>query len=405
MAQDRSKTIILIALGALLLIALCVVAIVVGRLFMQPAGESVNEPNLIYTAAAQTVQAQLTQSSGGEAPVIVATETAPVVVLPTGTQAAVNTSTAVPTGTPLPTSTQLPPTATEVLVPCDRAIFVKDISYPDNTEVAIGSTFVKTWQISNNGSCTWTSGYDLVFYSGDAMSGPASSQLTTGTVPPGSSIDISVTLKAPDTAGTYRGDWKLRNAAGAVFGIGDKGEKTFWVQIKAVTPVTPTPTMTVGFDFISQGPNASWRNATETLAWGDPGADDNGVAAEVLNRKFEDGKTYPRSLATFPEKVTDGLIRGEYPAYSVKAGDHFRATLGLKDGCEVGKVRYSFSYMSGNTEVVLAEWVEKCDDKVTQVDIDLSALQGQSIKFVLTVRTEGSYAQDYAHWASPRIER
>ena len=237
------------------------------------------------------------------------------------------------------------------------------------------------------------------------MSGPASSQLTTGTVSPGSSIDVSVTLKAPDTAGTYRGDWKLRNSAGALFGIGDYAEKSFWVQIKAIVPVTPTPTVTVGFDFITQGPNAAWKNATQNLAWGDPGDDTKGVAAEVLNRKLEDGKLLPRLLATFPERITDGLIRGVYPAYTVKSGDHFRTVLGLKDGCEVGRVRYIFSYLSGNSEVVLGEWVEKCDEKVTLVDIDLSAQQGQSLQFVLTVKTEGSPSQDYAHWASPRIER
>jgi len=407
MSQDRSRTVIFIALGALFLIALCVVIFVVGRLFMQPAGVTVQDPNLIYTAAAQTVQAQLTQSSGegGIPPVTVPTQTTAPVVLPTNTQAALPTNTAVPTNTPLPTNTSVPPTATAIPIPCDRAYFVKDITYPDNTEVPVGTTFVKTWRITNNGSCTWTSGYSVVFYSGDAMSGPASSQLTTGTITPGSSIDISITLKAPDTAGTYRGDWMLRNSAGALFGIGDRGEKSFWVQIKAIVPVTPTPTVTVGFDFISQGSNAAWRNATQNLPWGDPGDDEKGVAAEVLNRKLEDGKLYPRLLATFPEKITDGMIRGVYPLYTVKSGDHFRTVLGLKEGCDVGKVRYIFSYMSGVTETVLGEWVETCNEKVTVVDIDLSPMQGQSLQFVLTVRTEGSPSQDHAHWGSPRIER
>ena len=34
---------------------------------------------------------------------------------------------------------------------------------PDNTEIAAGTTFVKTWRLKNNGSCTWTSGYSRVF--------------------------------------------------------------------------------------------------------------------------------------------------------------------------------------------------------------------------------------------------
>lgn len=237
------------------------------------------------------------------------------------------------------------------------------------------------------------------------MSGPASSQLTSGTVPPGSTIDVSVTLKAPDATGTYRGDWKLRNASGSLFGIGDNANTSFWVKIKAVVPVTPTPTISVGLDFISQGQNAIWSNNTQLLSWGDQDDDSIGVAAEALNRTLDDGRLYPRTLATFPEKITDGLIRGVYAPYMVRSGDHFRTALGLKDGCDVGKVRYVLSYMGIGGEVILADWVERCDDKVTNVDIDLSALKGQLVQFVLTVKAEGSPSQDYSYWVSPRIER
>jgi hypothetical protein len=390
--------VIFIVLAALFVVALCVVAAIVGRLFLQPGPEATQDPDLIYTAAAQTVEAELTQTSGGGSVDTAPTATV-MVLLPTATVAVQPTSTAVPTNTPPATAVPPPPTATVQAIPCDRATFVKDVTYPDNTEVAVGTTFVKTWRLKNSGSCTWTSGYSVVFVGGDAMNGPASAQLTTGTVPPGGTIDVSVTLKAPDTAGTYRGDWKLRNSAGALFGIGEYAEKSFWVQIKAVVPITVT------YDFITQGPNAQWGNAKTILPWGDPGDDNLGVAAESLNRKLEDGKTYSRTLATFPQKITDGMIRGVYPAYTVKGGDHFRATIGLKDGCDVGKVRYSFGYISGGVEAVLKEWVEKCDDMVATVDIDLASLKDQTIQFYLKVTTEGDPNQDYAFWASPRIER
>lgn len=426
MSQNFGRTVVYIILAGIALLALFVVGIFVGRLFLQPVPEVTQETGMLKTAVVQTYEAQLTQTSRETSGQVIPTQTsAP--VLPTATAIIPPTDTAVPTVTPLPptatlvpptatlvpptatplppTSTPIPPTATPIPVLCDRALFVKDITYPDNTEVLVGSTFVKTWRLQNNGSCTWTSGYTLVFVSGDAMSGPASMQITTGTVPPGGKIDISVTLKAPNQAGTYRGEWKLRNAAGAVFGIGEFAEKSFWVQIKAFVPVTPTPTMTVAYDFIKQGPNAVWKNGTETLDWGDPGEDTQGVAAEATNRTLDNGKTYPRLLATFPEQITDGLIRGVYPTYTVKTGDHFRAILGMKDGCEVGKVRFIFSGKSGDTEVVRGEWIETCDGKVTLVDIDLTALAGQSIQFILIVKTEGSPNQDYAYWVSPRIER
>jgi hypothetical protein len=56
------------------------------------------------------------------------------------------------------------------------------------------------------------------------MSGPATQALT-GNINPGQTMDISVNLKAPASAGNYRGYWKLRNAAGVLFA-------TFYVDIK-----------------------------------------------------------------------------------------------------------------------------------------------------------------------------
>jgi len=56
------------------------------------------------------------------------------------------------------------------------------------------------------------------------MDGPANQALS-GTVNPGQTVDISINLKAPAANGTYRGYWKLRNAAGVTFA-------TFYVDVK-----------------------------------------------------------------------------------------------------------------------------------------------------------------------------
>jgi formylglycine-generating enzyme required for sulfatase activity len=143
-----------------------------------------------------------------------------------------------PTNTPIPSQASLsnatPTPSTDGSTLCDRAAFVTDITIPDNTEIPAGTPFVKTWRLRNTGTCTWTSSYAMIFYSGDAMSGPAATQFTTGTVPPGATIDVSVTLIAPTTPGTYRGEWRLRNAAGATFGIGPLADQSFWLQIRSV---------------------------------------------------------------------------------------------------------------------------------------------------------------------------
>lgn len=157
----------------------------------------------------------------------------------------------VPTFTPTVTGT--PPTSTPTLpvpatVPpsyCDRVQFISDVTVPDGTTFGPGVAFTKTWRLKNVGSCTWTSAYQLVFYSGEKMSGPDSLAFPQS-VFPGQTVDITVNLVSPNTAGTYRGYWMFRNANGALFGIGSQANKPWWVEIKVSgsSAVTATPSNT-----------------------------------------------------------------------------------------------------------------------------------------------------------------
>jgi len=365
-------------------------------------------PDLAYTQAAQTVAAQLTKLAVGT-PVSFITSTSPV-SLASPTFPLPPTNTLIPSPTPLPSATPVPPTPTDIPIPCDRAGFVEDITIPDNTEIPGGTTFVKTWRLRNTGSCTWTTSYTVVFYSGDAMSGPSSSALSSS-VAPGATIDISVSLVAPTTVGTYRGEWRLRNTGGTTFGIGSGANQSFWVQIRSVSPrtptptVTPTPSFTLGFDFIARGPDAQWRNATATLAWGDPPDDSQGVAVSIENIRMEDDRTYSRLLATYPQRITDGMISGLFPSYTIQANDHLRATIGLRDNCDQGRVRFLIRYQESNTSIDVGNWIEQCNGALTSIDINLAALAGHTVQFELVVLTDGSPDNDIALWISPRIER
>ena len=400
MLTKRIRPVIFLA-GILLLLTACN--------FPGASAQPTIGPEVIYTAAAQTLIAQQTQASAGTpiviasptSEVIVATPTSPMIVLPTNTPYP-------PTNTPLPTNTPIPPTATPIPIPCDRGQFVSDVSVPDNTEIGAGTTFVKTWRLKNNGSCTWTSGYAMVFYNGDAMSGPASAPITNGTIPPGSTIDISVTLIAPTTPGTYRGNWRLRNSGGALFGIGADADQSFYVQIKSVTPTptpSPTPAYTLSFDFIARGPDATWRNATTNLPWGDPPEDSQGVAVNIANVKLEDAKTYPSLLATYPQHITDGMILGLYPAYTIQTNDHLRTRIGFRANCGTSGVKYQIRYIEGQSEVTVGEWLKNCDGTLTSLDVNLSALVGHTVQFELVVIAIGSPDAYSSLWVTPRIER
>ncbi len=400
MFAKKTRPLLLFA-GLMLLLSACN--------FPGSATEETEDPDMIYTAAAQTLattlRAQATSIAQGTQVILPSSTLAVQLVTVTPAQPS---STLPPTNTPIPTSTPIPPTATPTPIPCDRGSFVKDITVPDNTEIAAGSTFVKTWQLKNNGTCTWTSGYTIYFYNGDAMSGPATAQLTNGTVPPGNTVDVSVTLIAPATPGTYKGNWRLRNAGGTSFGIGEHADQSFWVQIKSVSP-TPTPLPTssyaLSYDFIAKGPNAAWRNSTTNLPWGDPDDDTPGVVVNVANVKMEDGVTYSSLLATYPQKITDGIILGLYPAYTIQTNDHLRTKIGLRDSCSSGSVKFQIRYIEGSTEVTVGEWIENCEGALSSIDVNLSGLVGHNVQFELVVLANGAWSNDYALWVAPRIER
>ncbi len=136
-----------------------------------------------------------------------------------------------PTDSSEPTPTTESPTDTPEPTGCTNfASFVSDVTYPDDTEVDADSSFTKTWRLRNDGTCTWTSSYALVFSHGDRMDGLVESALL-GTVPPGSTVDISSGMTAPADTGTYQGFWKLRSSDGVLFGIGTDGSVAFWVKI------------------------------------------------------------------------------------------------------------------------------------------------------------------------------
>jgi hypothetical protein len=150
--------------------------------------------------------------------------------------------TALPTVTPtvfVPSVTYTP-SQTSTSVPCNWAQFISDVTIPDNWETTPSDHFIKTWRLKNVGSCTWTSGYSLVFDHGDQMGAPASQVLTADTVAPGGTIDVSVNLISPNVAGTYQGFFKLRASDSSVFGIGTDANTAFWVKIK-VNIVLPPP--------------------------------------------------------------------------------------------------------------------------------------------------------------------
>ncbi|MBN2149315.1 MAG: hypothetical protein JW726_18145 [Anaerolineales bacterium] len=201
------------------------------------------DPNAVYTAAAQTADARLTE--------IAQTTPSPTPETPTATPDAAQTVSAQTAEALLTQVAQLsetpassPTTTTApVVLAAERAEFVLDVTIPDGTDLEPGASFEKTWRLKNGGTSTWTTDYKLTFISGDQM-GTLTSVSLPNAVAPGETVDISVDLVAPTAAGRYRGYWKMANSTGQLF------ESSIYVEIDVVgeggTDATPTPSPTGG---------------------------------------------------------------------------------------------------------------------------------------------------------------
>jgi hypothetical protein len=170
------------------------------------------------------------------------------------------------TYTPSPQATVAYATSTPMRVTsyCDLASFGTDVTIPDGTTITPGGTFTKTWRLTNAGTCTWTTSYQLVYVSEDAM-GTVKSVSLSKSVAPGGSVDISVSMTAPTILKEYTGYWMLQNSAGARFGVGTDGSDPIYVNIKvAGGTLTFTPTGTLKTPTSTLTPT---RTVTATLAY------------------------------------------------------------------------------------------------------------------------------------------
>lgn len=307
--------------------------------------------------------------------------------------------------TPPPTVTGTPPTATVTTTPlpntptpippssCDKVQFVADVNFPDGTVVQPGAQFTKTWRLKNVGSCAWTTSYELVYSSGEKM-GAASSAKFPKNVAVGETVDISINMTAPTSAGSYRGYWMFKNANGALFGIGAHANKPWWVDIKVtggptVTPggptatpsKTPEPAADTAYDFAANACAASWHSGAGPEALPCPGTDGDvkGFVLKVSNPKLENGTTDTRSgIITFPQKIQDGYIQGIYPAFKVQSGDRFQSTINCKPDAASCYVVFRLDYQTGSDPIKTfwGPFLERNEGGFFNVDVDLTPLAG-----------------------------
>jgi hypothetical protein len=171
------------------------------------------------------------------------------------------------------------------------------------------------------------------------------------------------------------------------------------------TPVTPaTPIAGTSYDFAANVCAAKWYSGSGELPCPGTNGDAKGFVLITSPSKLENGTTDNRSgLITFPQNINNGYIQGIYPVYKVKAGDKFRATVNCESGATSCFVVFRLDYSLDGSSSVQTFWafVEKYEGGVYSADIDLGALTGKDVKFILTVLSSGSPVGDRALWVGP----
>lgn len=265
------------------------------------------DPNLVYTAAAETAQVRLTENARITPTQPPATPT----LEPTATLAPTSTVEQVEAtveATPLPTTAAQPASG-------DNAVYVQDVTIPDGSVIGAGESFVKTWKIMNSGTTTWTTAYSLVHVSDNRMGAESSVPLTVQ-VPPNQNVDISVNMVAPSSNGSYKGFWRMRNAAGQLFG------DAIYVDIRVGSGTANTPAPTAAGPTATSAPSSSVTASNLSVTVENPTttaacpysyrveANFNLSAPGAVTYKWEAGSDTPGFTFTLPDAQTTNFATG-----------------------------------------------------------------------------------------------
>jgi len=357
-------------------------------------------PEAIYTDAARTMAAELTLAAGSTA-VARLTEIAsppqPTIPLPT-----ISLPTAVPPPTEAPRPTFLPsPSATPTeSLPCDAASYEGDASYQNYTSRLPGERFVQSWRIRNEGSCTWTPAYSLAFAGGDTLGGATLVSLPAA-VPPGGHVEVGIEMTAPSAAGRYQGYWVLRTPANFTVEVVPAPLGALWAQIE----VQSLPPVRGEYDFASSYCTALWLSNVQAL--GCPGFNDStsGSVIVLQDPHLESRKENEPALWLRPGEGRNGWISGEYPEWLVRPGDRFISEVGCLDDNPDCDLVFELDYRERDGDIEnLDRWHETYDGETTYIEIDLSDLEGETVRFILSVTNQGRHSEAQGFWLVPRIE-
>lgn len=282
---------------------------------------------------------------------------------------------------------------------CDQAELISE-TIPAGTEFEAGVTFDKTWIIKNISPCEWSDQFSLVYYDGVGMDGIThisfAENLPAGTViPPGGTATLTLNLRAPYAPGNQVGIWKLRDPSGMLFVPFNAAPEGLTVSINIIGSI---------YNFLDNLCEAIWTIDGQPFECDTVSPDRNGsILADPFPMAEENVlRNEPAIALEFPANE-HSVISGQFPAIEVHPGDHLHFMTTCGQDLPACDLTFEVGYLVDSTQGILGSWHELSDGKMQVVDIDLSSLSGQMVRFVLTTRTNTASLDNQGYWFLPVI--
>lgn len=121
----------------------------------------------------------------------------------------------------------------------DKATLVSSEEGDTARYISTGLSFDKSWEVRNDGTCTWTTGYLVKFLLGEKMTSVDSFALQES-VAPGDTTTITHAFTAPTERGVYIGAWEIVNTQDELVPLGEKGGDKLTLELNVSPGIVST---------------------------------------------------------------------------------------------------------------------------------------------------------------------
>ena len=132
---------------------------------------------------------------------------------------------------------------------------------------------------------------------------------------------------------------------------------------------------------------------------------DEGFTQLLEYPKLENRGEDQPALWVHPNEEKYGWLEGIYPSFKIEEGDHFKTWVGCIKDYNKCSLKFYLDYEDENGKVNrLGEWIEEYDEEISIIDLDLSGLSGETVRFILGVEALTRNVEDsQGFWFVPRI--